>query len=83
EATSALDSETEREIQAELKAMGQGRTVVTIAHRLSTIVDADEIVVLENGQVAERGRHDDLLARGGRYASMWARQQSEEEQDAA
>ncbi|MCV2881537.1 ABCB family ABC transporter ATP-binding protein/permease [Actibacterium sp. XHP0104] len=83
EATSALDSETEREIQAELKAMGQGRTVLTIAHRLSTIVDADEIVVLENGEVAERGRHDDLLARGGRYASMWTRQQSEEEDDAA
>uniref|UniRef100_UPI003566AD2E ATP-binding cassette domain-containing protein n=1 Tax=Actibacterium sp. TaxID=1872125 RepID=UPI003566AD2E len=83
EATSALDSETEREIQAELKAMGEGRTVLSIAHRLSTIVDADEILVLENGLVVERGRHEALLALGGRYASMWARQQAEEEEQAA
>jgi ABC-type transport system involved in Fe-S cluster assembly fused permease/ATPase subunit len=78
EATSALDTETERDIQESLRAMGEGRTVITIAHRLSTIVDADEIVVLENGLVAERGRHDDLLAKGGRYAAMWARQAAEE-----
>ncbi len=79
EATSALDSETEREIQDELRAMGRGRTVITIAHRLSTIVDADTIIVLENGEIAERGTHETLLARGGRYASMWQRQASEEE----
>ena len=81
EATSALDSETEASIQTELQAMGQGRTVVSIAHRLSTIVDADEIIVLQDGQVAERGTHADLLRRGGRYAALWQRQQSD--QDAA
>ncbi|MDV4166738.1 ABC transporter ATP-binding protein/permease [Rhodovulum sp. FJ3] len=81
EATSALDSETEASIQTELQAMGQGRTVVSIAHRLSTIVDADEIIVLQDGQVAEHGTHADLLRRGGRYAALWQRQQSD--QDAA
>lgn len=81
EATSALDSETERDIQSELKAMGVGRTVLTIAHRLSTIVDADEIVVLEQGEVVERGRHEDLVAKGGRYAAMWARQQAGDDTD--
>jgi ATP-binding cassette subfamily B protein len=79
EATSALDTQTERDIQDSLKAMGHGRTVITIAHRLSTIADADRIVVLEAGRIVEEGRHDDLLARGGRYAAMWARQSSEEE----
>jgi ATP-binding cassette subfamily B protein len=59
--------------------MGQGRTVITIAHRLSTIADADRIVVLEAGQIAESGTHEELLAAGGRYAAMWARQSSEEE----
>ncbi len=78
EATSALDTETERRIQAELRAMGQGRTVITIAHRLSTIVDADQIVVLEAGVVVEAGRHDALLAQGGRYAALWQRQAAEE-----
>ncbi|MFA8440477.1 ABC transporter ATP-binding protein/permease [Yoonia sp.] len=78
EATSALDTETEMEIQAELKAMGEGRTVITIAHRLSTIADADRIVVLENGIIVEEGRHDDLLAAAGRYASLWNRQSEEE-----
>ncbi len=78
EATSALDSETEARIQAELKAMGEGRTVLTIAHRLSTIVESDEIVVLEDGEVVERGTHHALLARGGRYGAMWQRQQAEE-----
>jgi len=79
EATSALDTQTERDIQDSLKAMGKGRSVITIAHRLSTIVDADRIFVLEDGQIVEEGQHEALLARGGRYAAMWARQSSEEE----
>ncbi|MGB3314808.1 MAG: ABC transporter ATP-binding protein/permease [Albidovulum sp.] len=79
EATSALDTQTERDIQDTLKAMGEGRTVITIAHRLSTIADADRIVVLEKGEIVEEGTHDDLLARAGRYAAMWARQSAEEE----
>ena len=79
EATSALDTQTERDIQDSLRAMGQGRTVITIAHRLSTIADADQIVVLEAGRIVEQGRHEQLLAAGGRYAAMWARQSAEEE----
>ncbi|KAF0674828.1 ABCB family ABC transporter ATP-binding protein/permease [Profundibacterium mesophilum] len=79
EATSALDTETERDIQDQLRAMGEGRTVLTIAHRLSTIADADRIVVLENGLIVESGSHTALLARGGRYASLWQRQAAEEE----
>jgi ATP-binding cassette subfamily B protein len=75
EATSALDSHTEREIQASLAEVSQDRTTLVIAHRLSTVIDADEILVLEEGRAVERGRHGDLLARGGRYAAMWARQQ--------
>ena len=78
EATSALDTETEMEIQAELKAMGQGRTVITIAHRLSTIADADQIVVLEDGNIVEQGKHDALLAQDGRYAHLWNRQSEED-----
>lgn len=78
EATSALDSETEMEIRNELQAMGRGRTVIVIAHRLSTVVDADRIVVLENGRIVEQGRHEDLLSRNGRYAAMWLRQAAEE-----
>jgi ATP-binding cassette, subfamily B, heavy metal transporter len=74
EATSALDTQTEQSIQDSLRAMGQGRTVITIAHRLSTVVDADRIVVLEAGEIVEEGTHDALLDRGGRYAQMWARQ---------
>ena len=83
EATSALDTQTERDIQESLLEMGQGRTVITIAHRLSTIADADLIVVLEEGRVREQGTHDELLATGGRYAAMWERQSSEEQDLAA
>jgi ATP-binding cassette, subfamily B, heavy metal transporter len=82
EATSALDSQTEASIQDSLREMGHGRTVITIAHRLSTIADADRIVVLEDGRIVEEGRHEVLIARGGRYAAMWARQ-SQEEAEAA
>jgi ATP-binding cassette, subfamily B, heavy metal transporter len=78
EATSALDSKTERDIQDSLRAMGQGRTVITIAHRLSTIIDADRILVLEAGEVLEEGTHEDLLQKGGRYAQMWAHQSDED-----
>ncbi len=79
EATSALDSETEAEIQDELRAMGEGRTVITIAHRLSTIVHADLIVVLENGVIVEKGSHEGLLAVGGRYAALWHGQAAEQD----
>jgi ATP-binding cassette, subfamily B, heavy metal transporter len=76
EATSALDSANERAIQAEIRAAAQGKTALVIAHRLSTVVDARRIVVLHEGRVAESGTHDELLARGGRYAQMWRLQQS-------
>jgi ATP-binding cassette subfamily B protein len=76
EATSALDSGTERLIQAALRRLSAGRTTLIIAHRLSTVVDADQILVLEAGRVVEHGRHHQLLARGGHYAQMWARQQA-------
>ncbi len=78
EATSALDTETEQEIQDALTQAGKGRTVLTIAHRLSTVAEADRIVVLEQGEIVEQGSHDDLLARNGRYAHLWHRQQSED-----
>ena len=74
EATSALDTFTEREIQAALERVSRGRTTLIIAHRLSTVVHADEILVLDKGVIAERGTHDDLLARGGLYAGLWSRQ---------
>ena len=82
EATSALDTLTEQEIQANLRELAQGRTTLVIAHRLSTVVDADEILVLEDGRIVERGSHAALLAKGGAYAEMWARQQ-EARDDAA
>jgi ATP-binding cassette subfamily B protein len=75
EATSALDTHTEREIQANLREVSRGRTTLVIAHRLSTVIDADEIIVLEDGSIVERGRHAELLARRGAYAAMWTRQQ--------
>jgi ATP-binding cassette, subfamily B, heavy metal transporter len=74
EATSALDSFTEREIQAALERVSKGRTTLIIAHRLSTVVHADEILVLDKGVVVERGRHEELLVRGGLYAALWNRQ---------
>jgi ATP-binding cassette subfamily B protein len=77
EATSALDSANERAIQAELAAVGQGKTVLVIAHRLSTIVHAHEILVMEQGRIIERGTHPQLLAANGRYAQMWRLQQHE------
>ena len=79
EATSALDTHTEREIQEALDRVSQNRTTLVIAHRLSTVVGADEILVLDKGVVAERGRHDELLAADGLYASMWARQRAADE----
>src|SRR3954454_8017285 len=75
EATSALDTHTEREIQANLREVSRGRTTLVIAHRLSTVIDADEIIVLDDGRIVERGRHGELLARQGAYAAMWTRQQ--------
>ena len=77
EATSALDTRTEKIIQGELAAIARGRTTLVIAHRLSTIIDADQILVLENGRVVERGSHEELLAEDGRYAQLWAMQQRE------
>ena len=75
EATSALDTATEQEIQRNLAELSKGRTTLAIAHRLSTVVDADEIIVLANGTIAERGKHGDLLLQQGIYATMWQRQQ--------
>ena len=74
EATSALDSFTEREIQSALERVSRGRTTIVIAHRLSTVVNADEILVLDKGVIAERGTHETLLARGGLYSALWSRQ---------
>ena len=79
EATSALDTRTEQEIQAALDLVSRGRTTLVIAHRLSTVISADEIIVLQDGRIAERGRHSELLARRGLYAEMWARQREASE----
>ncbi len=81
EATSALDSKTEKAIQASLDAAARGRTTLVIAHRLSTIMNADAILVIDNGRIVERGTHAALLAANGRYAQMWALQQQEEESE--
>ncbi len=79
EATSALDSFTEKEIQDALDRVSEGRTTLVIAHRLSTVVNADEIIVLDKGQIVERGHHRDLLAADGVYAAMWNRQREVDE----
>jgi ATP-binding cassette subfamily B protein len=78
EATSALDSANERAIQGELQNVAQNKTTLVIAHRLSTVVDAHEILVMDAGRIIERGNHAALLAANGRYAAMWALQQSSE-----
>jgi ATP-binding cassette subfamily B protein len=78
EATSSLDTQTEAAVQASLEALSEGRTTITIAHRLSTVRDADQIVVLDRGQIAERGTHEELLERGGLYAALVARDVTEE-----
>jgi ATP-binding cassette subfamily B protein len=77
EATSSLDSRTEADVQKALEAASEGRTTLVVAHRLSTIAVADQIVVLKDGRVVERGRHAELIARGGEYAGLWRRQAEE------
>ena len=79
EATSALDSRTEQDIQLALRAVSRHRTTLVIAHRLSTVVDADEIIVLDDGRVVERGTHAQLLAKGGMFARMWALQAEQDD----
>jgi ATP-binding cassette subfamily B protein len=77
EATSSLETQTEAAVQQELERLAEGRTTITIAHRLSTVRDADQIVVLDAGQIVERGTHEELLERGGVYASLVARDVTE------
>ena len=79
EATSALDTQTEQEIQTALELVSRDRTTLVIAHRLSTIIDADEIIVLRAGEIAERGTHQGLLDQKGLYATMWERQREASE----
>jgi ATP-binding cassette subfamily B protein len=79
EATSALDSHTEKEIQDALERVSRDRTSLVIAHRLSTVVHADNIIVLDRGEIVEQGTHAELLAKDGLYASMWARQREADE----
>jgi ATP-binding cassette subfamily B protein len=79
EATSALDTMTEQEIQAALKLVSQDRTTLVIAHRLSTVIDANQIIVLKDGGIAERGTHAQLLKKKGEYAAMWNRQREADE----
>jgi ABC-type transport system involved in Fe-S cluster assembly fused permease/ATPase subunit len=79
EATSALDTATEQEIQSAIDSVAQNRTTLVIAHRLSTVVNADLIIVLQDGAIAERGTHSELIARGGLYAAMWNRQREADE----
>jgi ABC-type transport system involved in Fe-S cluster assembly fused permease/ATPase subunit len=78
EATSALDSHSEKAIQAELRAIAQNRTTLVIAHRLSTVVDADQILVMGQGRIIERGTHAELLAQHGAYEYLWNLQKQEE-----
>ena len=82
EATSALDSRTEREIQHNLAEVSHNRTTLVIAHRLSTVMDADQILVLQNGRIVERGTHKQLLELQGEYARMWALQQEQAQAEA-
>jgi ATP-binding cassette subfamily B protein len=72
-------TQTEREIQSHLREVSRDHTTLVIAHRLSTVVDADEIIVLEAGEIVERGRHETLLASNGRYAAMWQNQYNDEQ----
>jgi ABC-type multidrug transport system fused ATPase/permease subunit len=74
EATSAIDTETEYSIQQSLRKLCEGRTTLVVAHRLSTVMNADRIIVVDQGQILEEGDHDDLIARGGKYANLWAKQ---------
>uniref|UniRef100_A0A3Q4H1L5 ATP binding cassette subfamily B member 6 (LAN blood group) a n=1 Tax=Neolamprologus brichardi TaxID=32507 RepID=A0A3Q4H1L5_NEOBR len=83
EATSALDTQTERNIQASLAKVCVNRTTVVVAHRLSTIIAADQILVVNEGRIAERGRHEDLLQKGGLYANMWMKQQQAQDSDSS
>ncbi len=82
EATSALDTHTEKEIQAALEKVSEDHTTLIIAHRLSTVVHADQIIVLEDGRVVERGRHSELLKLGGKYAALWTRQREQQVKEA-